>query len=303
MLGMPLRLFTARPDVLRVLQDSYRCVVCDEFQDICAVQYELLRQLAARHRHLAVVGDPCQAVFGWRGADARFLLDVARDFPDARRIDLIQNYRSTGQIVAVANALGARLASRPPLWTKSPAGPPVFLQALDDEQAEAAFVVSEIRRLLDTGVVGDLAHVAVLFRTNHQVAPLTVAFRARGVRYRARNGMCPHRSDGLAISDQGPPAVLLTTIHSAKGGEWRVVFVVGIEEGLLPHHRALAADRRSGCGLDEELRVLYVAVTRAQERLYLSYCRTRQVGARRENRHPSRFLSDLRSNVATQRAA
>jgi superfamily I DNA/RNA helicase len=112
--------------------------------------------------------------------------------------------------------------------------------------------------------------------------------------------MCLHRSDGLAISDQGPHAVLLTTIHSAKGGEWRVVFVVGIEDGLLPHHRALEADRRSGCGLDEELRLLYVAVTRAQERLYLSYCRTRQIGARREKRHPSRFLSDLRSNVVTQ---
>ena len=303
MLVMPLRLFTARPDILRVLQDSYSCVVCDEFQDVCAPQYELLRQLAARHRNLAVVGDPCQAVFGWRGADVRFLLDFAQDFPDAQRIDLTQNYRSTGQIVDVANVLGVRLAFRPPLWTTNSDGPPVSLRALADERAEAAFVASEIGRLLNAGVVGELAHVAVLFRTNHQATPLASEFRARGLPYRAQRGICLHPSVDLAISDQGPPAVLLTTIHGAKGGEWRVVFVVGIEEGLLPHRRALEAERRSACGLDEELRLLYVAVTRAQERLYLSHCRTRQVGARREMRYPSRFLRGLRSNNVTQVAA
>ena len=303
MLVMPLRLFAARPDILRVLQDSYRYVVCDEFQDICAVQYELLRQLAARHHNLAVVGDPCQAVFGWRGADARFLLDFARDFPDARRIDLTQNYRSTGQIVDLANVLGTRLANRTPLWTTNAAGTRVVFQALADEHAEAEFVVSEIRHLLDTGVVGDLAHVAVLARTNHQATPLAFEFRARGLPYRAQSGARLHRSDGLAITNQGPPSVLLTTIHGAKGGEWRVVFVVGIEEGLIPHHRALEAEFRSGCGLDEELRLLYVAVTRAQERLYLSYCRTRQIGARREMRHPSRFLRDLKCILVTQLAA
>ena len=303
MLVMPLRLFTARPDILCVLQDSYRCVVCDEFQDVCAPQYELLRQLTARHRHLAVVGDPCQAVFGWRGADARFLIDFAQDFPDARRIDLTQNYRSTGQIVDLANFLGSRLDFRPPLWTTNSAGPPVFLQVRADEQAEGAFVASEIRRLLDTGVVGDLGHVAVLARTNHQAIPLVSELRARGLPYRAQRGIGLQRSERFADGNQGPPAVLLTTIHGAKGGEWRVVFVVGVEEGLLPHHRALEADCRSGCGLDEELRLLYVAVTRAQERLYLSYCRTRQIGGRRETRHPSRFLRHLPASLVTQLAA
>src|SRR5439155_15067266 len=105
MLLLPLRLFGARPTTLRLYQDSYRHLVCDEGQDLCAVQWRLLRLLAERHRNLVVVGDPCQTLFGWRGAEVRFLLDFQRDLPDARVLSLGQYFRSTRRIVDLGEAL------------------------------------------------------------------------------------------------------------------------------------------------------------------------------------------------------
>jgi DNA helicase-2/ATP-dependent DNA helicase PcrA len=104
--------------------------------------------------------------------------------------------------------------------------------------------------------------------------------------------------------------VLLTTIHGAKGAEWRVVFVVGVEEGLLPHtHALLASEPVDGsarqtvaAGLEEELRVAYVAVTRPRERLYLSWCRQRRRGDRVESRTPSRFLQALPAELLARAA-
>ncbi len=96
--------------------------------------------------------------------------------------------------------------------------------------------------------------------------------------------------------------VLLTTIHGAKGGEWRVVFVVGVEEGLLPHPRALLLKETEDAGIQEELRIAYVAVTRPREKLYLACCRTRLLGERRESRRISRFLRGLPAHLI-ERAA
>jgi DNA helicase-2/ATP-dependent DNA helicase PcrA len=103
----------------------------------------------------------------------------------------------------------------------------------------------------------------------------------------------------LQVGDHAEPErepsgrVLLTTIHLAKGGEWPAVFLVGAEEGLLPHTRALAEPAADGTGVAEELRLAYVAVTRPCERLYLSHCRTRRQGSRTEPRRLSRFLRAL----------
>jgi DNA helicase-2/ATP-dependent DNA helicase PcrA len=87
--------------------------------------------------------------------------------------------------------------------------------------------------------------------------------------------------------------VLLSTIHRAKGGEWRAVFVVGVEEGLLPHRRALEGHSPAGASPEDELRAAYVAVTRPRELLYLTHCQVRGTGERAVLRRPSRFLSLL----------
>ena len=129
--------------------DAYRHVLSDEFQDVCAIQYALLRLLAERHRNLAVVGDPCQTLYGWRGADIQFLLDFQRDFPETTIISLDRNFRSTGHVVAVANALGAALPYQRSLWTENPPGAVVQLHIASDEQADAGFIAAEIE-LADT---------------------------------------------------------------------------------------------------------------------------------------------------------
>jgi DNA helicase II / ATP-dependent DNA helicase PcrA len=104
--------------------------------------------------------------------------------------------------------------------------------------------------------------------------------------------------------------VVLTTIHGAKGGEWSVVFVTGVEEGLLPHFRAAAVLPSGGpetrpsqeAGVQDELRVAYVAVTRPRDRLYLTSCRQRRMGDRIEPRAQSRFLRDIPAELLTRAA-
>jgi len=307
MLALPLRLFIEHPSALRLCQDSYRVVLCDEFQDVCASQYAVLRSLAARHHNLIVVGDPQQTLYGWRGADIRFLDGFRRDFPETRIMSLHQNFRSTRQIVDCANALGASLPSSRPLWTDNALGGPIRLHVAASEEAEAAFAANEIERLVATGVIDRLDEVAILYRTNWQARPFTIALRQRGLPYRST---LQDRAEGARGDPDSWPwelqrneevtrelddteGIRLSTIHQAKGGEWTVVFVVGLEEGLLPHTRALAAGADQHVSIDEERRVAYVAVTRARERLYLTYSRTRRRGDRTEMRKPSRFLHGL----------
>jgi DNA helicase II / ATP-dependent DNA helicase PcrA len=307
MLALPLRLFSEHPEALRLCQDSYRAVLCDEFQDICASQYALLRSLAARHRHVIVVGDPNQILYGWRGADIRFMDEFQRDFPETRVLGLQQNFRSTRQIVACANALSTALPFSRPLWTNNAVGSSIRVHAAADEDSEAAFVAGEIERLVASRIIDRLDEVAILFRTNWQTRPFTVALKQRGLLYRsgerdlAEGDNAPASStvvdlqleDDATVDVDETGCVRLSTIHRAKGGEWRVVFVVGMEEGLLPHARALQSHLGDTAGIEDERRVAYVAVTRTREHLYLTYCRTRWRGDRIEIRKPSRFLHGL----------
>jgi DNA helicase-2/ATP-dependent DNA helicase PcrA len=434
MMTLPLRLFVARPDALQLYQDAYRCVLCDEFQDVCASQYVLLRRLTDRHRNLIVVGDPCQTLYDWRGADLRFLIGFTRDVPEARLIRLNQNFRSTARIVDLANALGASLPYSRPLWTSNPPGESAQVHVAADERAEAEFVAAEIERLAAERCLSHLGEAAVLYRTNEQAHQLTLALRRRGLPYQTRGNsdlfsrrevrdviaylrlandpldsaalarivnVPPRRLARMATrlrvqpaplwdlpalardfgsaaassaealvariadlhtlrSSMSPAAlleevlartgyrewlsgqpdgperlsrlatlqtmarttqgdlsgwlaelqldadlvptgngqrVLLSTIHGAKGGEWRVVFVVGVEEGLLPHTRSLSAGSDENTNIEEELRIAYVAVTRPRERLYLACCRTRGSGERRKSRRPSRFLRQVPSGL------
>ena len=100
---------------------------------------------------------------------------------------------------------------------------------------------------------------------------------------------------GEELASPDEEATCLSSVHRSKGREWRATFAIGLEEGLTPHHRALAqaAGQADGTALEEELRVCYVALTRARERLYMSACQTRSQGERVECRQPSRWLYAL----------
>ncbi|MGA2454183.1 MAG: UvrD-helicase domain-containing protein [Solirubrobacteraceae bacterium] len=175
-------------DVRDRYRTAFRHVLVDEYQDTNHAQYRLLQLLVGGgrppqrggeqpgdrpsysgpvgHRNLAVVGDDAQSIYSFRQADIRNILDFAEDFPDARVVKLEQNYRSTETILRAANAVIANnrggIAKR--LWSELGQGEQIQLRTLDDEYAEARFVVGEIQRLLDAGA--SRAEIAVLYRTN-----------------------------------------------------------------------------------------------------------------------------------------
>ena len=105
LLVLTLRLFEAAPDVLTTLQTGYRHVLVDEYQDVNKAQYLLVKALAERHRNLTIVGDDSQAIYGWRGANVRYILAFEEDFPEAQVVRLEQNYRSSKTILAAAQAV------------------------------------------------------------------------------------------------------------------------------------------------------------------------------------------------------
>jgi DNA helicase-2/ATP-dependent DNA helicase PcrA len=435
MLTLPLRLLDRNQRAKRMLQDAYRWVMVDEYQDLCRLQAELLYRLVARHQNVAVVGDPLQSIYRFRGADPRLLTEFPRTFPDARIVVLEQNHRSTRTIVALANALAAPLGGRPPCRTSNPDGPAARLYVADDDVDEARYVAGELARLLAVGELAQPGQAAVLFRTNAQGQAIALALRARGIpaRLRAQADLfiCPEVRDllaylrlvhspqdgpalarilntpprrlrsveqafrkrpvpmdelpewalrragkparvavenflalltdlhgashskppaealqlvlertdyanWLASTERGRPhvehvealrsllaaseapdlatwladlnledaegtttdgrAVPLLTIHSSKGREWPVVFIVGFEEGLLPFgHASWARDEAAD---DEERRLVYVALSRSQVQVYLTWCRSRcrsggSAGGMRELRQPSRYLRVL----------
>ncbi len=169
-------------------QDRFRYLLVDEYQDTNQAQLELLKLLAGTRRNVCAVGDDDQAIYGWRGAEVRNILRFERHFPGAREIRLEQNYRSTGHILACANAVIARNAHRKPkaLFTDAGPGEPVRVVALPEEEDEARFVAEEIARLRAEG--RPWSHFAVLFRLNALSRPFEEAFREGSMPYLVHGG-------------------------------------------------------------------------------------------------------------------
>ncbi|MBD0282036.1 MAG: UvrD-helicase domain-containing protein [Thermoleophilaceae bacterium] len=167
---------------------AFRHVLVDEYQDTNRAQYRWLQLLCEEHRNLAVVGDDDQSIYRFRGADIRNILEFERDFPDAHVVKLEQNYRSTQTILNAANAVIANNRSRKAksLWSDLGTGDPVHVRELEDEHAEARFVVSEIERLVDEG--GSRDEMAVFYRTNAQSRVLEDMLVRYGVSYQVIGG-------------------------------------------------------------------------------------------------------------------
>jgi len=419
-------LFELFGEVLQRYQRQFRWVLVDEYQDTNRAQYRWLQLLAGGHRNLCVVGDDDQSIYRFRGADVRNILDFEDDFPDTKVIKLEQNYRSTQTILSAANAVVAHNRARKAkaLWTDSGQGDPVHVRELEDEHAEARFVVNEIERHVDEG--GSRDEVAVFYRTNAQsrvledmltrfklpyqviggtkfyeraeikdaIAYLTLLVNPQDVVAFERVVNSPRRGIGnttqarivghantlgeavwdVAAAPQEVPGlgaaavkaverfmsimvrlrerlealqaertieaqgrienleelvgvareydsvaeepsleeflqqialfsdqdqlrddegvVTLMTLHNAKGLEFPVVFIIGCEEGVFPHSRAV----ESG-DLEEERRLCYVGITRAKQQLYLSFARSRSLYGGRDWNLPSRFLDEIPSEL------
>ncbi len=182
---------------------AFKHVLVDEYQDTNHAQYRLLQLLVGGgrskpvrgervnipgHRNLAVVGDDSQSIYGFRGADVRNILDFEDDFPDARVVKLEQNYRSTQTILSAANAVIANnrggIAKR--LWSERGQGSPIRVHGLDDEHAEARFVVGEVERLVDEGA--SRSEIAVFYRTNAMSRVIEDTLVRREIAYQVIGG-------------------------------------------------------------------------------------------------------------------
>jgi superfamily I DNA/RNA helicase len=184
------RLLRAREDVLARFQDRYRFILVDEYQDTNVAQLELLRLLGARDRNVCVVGDDDQAIYGWRGADVRNILEFEAHFPGAAVVKLEQNYRSRPEILAVANAVIEKRRDgkhRKTLFSTKPSGDRPIVLTCATPEAEAAHVAREIRRLVREEHVRP-SQIAVLYRSNGQARPVEEALREQGVGYRVVGG-------------------------------------------------------------------------------------------------------------------
>jgi DNA helicase II / ATP-dependent DNA helicase PcrA len=368
LLRLGIRDLTGDPEFAAAQRWRFRHLFVDEFQDVNPLQFDLLRAWLGDRVDLCVVGDPNQAIYAWNGADARYLTQIERWFPDVERVELVENYRSSPQVLAAANAVLAASRTRSaPLRANRPDGPLPTISSHPTDTAEAAAIA---RALRDRHAPGSRwSSQAVLVRTNAQGLLVAEALQAAGIPHRVRGGtalldqpeirtalanMRRHRgpfhgavadlaatlgddgdessdartgdtSDAVAqrranlemlvrladdyqridpapsagsfvewlratISSEEPDrdAVDITTFHAAKGLEWRVVHLAGLEQGLVPIGHA-----KTAAALAEERRLFYVAVTRAEHELVCSWAEQRTFGQRTRPREPSPYLDAL----------
>jgi DNA helicase-2/ATP-dependent DNA helicase PcrA len=416
LVSLPVRALSADAALADAYRQRFRWLSVDEFQDVDEQQYRLLTLLAAPDANLCVIGDPNQAIYGFRGADASCFDRFARDYPRAVAIPLSRNYRSSGTIVtASSQLLSASGADAALAGIVREMHERITIQTTPTDRAEAEFVIQTIEQLIgghsffsidsgraeprpsgatDTAALS-FSDFAVLFRTDAQSAALLEAFERSGLPFKkhAHEPLAaqPAVSALLRALPQGPPPsqgsdpilenvtlpgelgelrelgelttqaaapplaaqlqtaaaqveqtdltidaparhlalqrllalaascgddrarfmdalalateadfwdpradrVSLLTLHAAKGLEFSIVFIVGLEDGLLP----LYWNDLDETAAAEERRLLYVGMTRAKDRLFLSRAAQRLWRGRVQSLNASRFLSDIESEL------
>ncbi len=437
-------LFQKVPEVLEFYQKKFQYIHVDEYQDTNRSQYMLVRMLADYHQNICVVGDADQSIYKWRGADIGNILNFEEDFKNAKTIKLEQNYRSTKNILAAANAVINNNQQRKDkkLWTENPQGNTITLYEASTEHDEAYFIAKVIQDGLDKGK--QYADFAVLYRTNAQTRVIEDVFMKSNIPYQLVGGTkfyerkeikdiiaylrlilnpnddislrriinVPKRSIGATTVDKiaeyatshgmsmfqaisiadflGLTAratnsviefaemiknlnqmveylgvteltekileqtkyieelkkeksleaesrienikellsvtlefenknedkslsafltdialvsdidqlegdedklngVTMMTLHSAKGLEFPIVFLAGVEEGIFPHNRALVDESE----MEEERRLAYVGITRAEQELYITHAASRMIFGKTQMNKKSRFIDEI----------
>ncbi|MFL5797463.1 MAG: ATP-dependent helicase [Actinomycetota bacterium] len=209
MLRLAIRLFDERPEAVREVRSRFAAFTVDEFQDVNALQAALLDRWLGGRDEICVVGDDYQTIYSFTGASPEHLLRFAERYPNARVVSLEENYRSTPEVLTVANQLVPRLGGFPKtLRATRPSGPAPTLRWFPDQAAEIAFVVEEVRRLHGEGIPYE--EMAVLYRINARSEPFEEALAEARIPYQVRDGAFLRRSGPRAVvhrlrRETGPP--------------------------------------------------------------------------------------------------
>ena len=168
LLILPIKLFELSDNILTFYQERYKYILIDEYQDTNEAQYIFSKMLAKKYRNIFVVGDNDQAIYAFRGANYKNILNFEKDYPDCKTILLEENYRSTRTILNAANSVikHNKLRKDKNLWSNNEVGEKIKYIKTDDERAEGNFIVGEIKKLANQGVSYD--DIAILYRTNAQ---------------------------------------------------------------------------------------------------------------------------------------
>lgn len=182
-------LFQKHPDILALYQNALHFVLVDEFQDTNKVQYTFLEAITRIRRNLLVVGDEDQSIYAFRGATIRNILEFERDFKDSKVVKLEQNYRSSANILAVAQSVIENNTARKgkKLWTAGEKGSLITGFVGDDEMDEAQFISFEIAKLQKEGI--SLEDIAIFYRTNAQSRAIEEALMNMKIPYRIFGGL------------------------------------------------------------------------------------------------------------------
>jgi uncharacterized protein (TIGR00375 family) len=378
LIGLALRALSNDPSLAAHYRDRFTSTSVDEFQDLDPAQFELLRLIAPADANICVIGDPDQAIYAFRGADASCFERFKRDYPAGAVVRLARNYRSSGTIVAASSQVIGASSDRSPAEIVREFDERIAIHMASTERAEAESVVASIERMIggasffsfDSGRTNgaaagaernlSFADFAVLFRTEAQSAALCEAFERSGIPFKhnshgalaeqpaiaglleamtadgdhaladrlraaaktlvtqgaiepaaiaaalqrltALAQTCADRAqllDAVALAtevdffDPRADRVSLLTLHAAKGLEFPVVFIIGLEDEIIPLYWG-APDEAA---IAEERRLFYVGMTRAKDRLILSRAEKRLWNGRLRTLAPSPFLRDIENEL------
>jgi len=189
LLALTYKILEQNPDLAEETSKRYRYIMVDEYQDTNELQLKLLQKLCTTHNNLCVVGDDDQSIYGWRGAHIRNIIEFDQDFKDATVIKLEKNYRSTNQILKVANTLINHNRSRlgKELISTKGDGKEVVVLNSNDENEEARKIAASIQKLLDSGI--NYSDIAILYRVNVLSRSLEEGLNRAGINYKLVGGL------------------------------------------------------------------------------------------------------------------
>jgi DNA helicase II / ATP-dependent DNA helicase PcrA len=245
------------------LRSSIKYILVDEFQDVNNIQADIILEFMKTCSNLTCVGDDCQSIFGFQGSNINHILNLHTKFRDVKTFHLVQNYRSTPEIINLYNDLisyNKHQIKKEIVPTRELSGVIPSVCFFSNDNKEMMFIFNQIKRAFEGGI--PFTDQAIICRLNRDIRIL-------------RNG----------LFRAGIHGVSLLSIHNSKGSEFDTVYIFNCRKGVIPHICAKDSyDIR-----EEERRLLYVACSRAKNNLVITY----SIGKNKKADCGSNFISDL----------